>query len=97
MIIRGRELPNYAVFDERRYFASDNEACTFVVNGITLGLVICEDLWFAEPLAETVKQGAQIVLVPNASPFEANKTVQRDMLLAQRVNESIGPSHGKRL
>ncbi len=83
-----RELPNYAVFDERRYFAADNEACTFVVNGITMGLVICEDLWFAEPLAETVKQGAQIVLVPNASPFEANKTMQRDALLAQRVSES---------
>ncbi len=83
-----RELPNYAVFDERRYFAADNEACTFMVNGITVGLVICEDLWFAEPLAETVKQGAQIVLVPNASPFEANKTVQRDALIAQRVAES---------
>lgn len=83
-----RELPNYAVFDERRYFAADNEACTFVVNGVTLGLVICEDLWFAEPLAETVRQGAQLVLVPNASPFEANKTAQRDTLLAQRVSES---------
>ena len=83
-----RELPNYAVFDERRYFAADNEACTFLVNGITIGLMICEDLWFAEPLAETVKQGAQIVLVPNASPFEANKTAQRDALLAQRVSES---------
>jgi NAD+ synthase (glutamine-hydrolysing) len=83
-----RELPNYAVFDERRYFAADNETCTFVVNGVTMGLVICEDLWFAEPLAETVKQGAQIVLVPNASPFEANKTAQRDALLAQRVSES---------
>ena len=83
-----RELPNYAVFDERRYFAADSDACTFVVNGIAIGLVICEDLWFAEPLAETVKQGAQIVLVPNASPFEANKTAQRDALLAQRVSES---------
>ncbi len=83
-----RELPNYAVFDERRYFAADSDACTFVVNGITIGLVICEDLWFAEPLADTVKQGAQIVLVPNASPFEANKTAQRDALLAQRVSES---------
>ncbi len=83
-----RELPNYAVFDERRYFAADNEACTFVVNGITMGLVICEDLWFTEPLAETAKQGAQVVLVPNASPFEANKTVQRDALIAQRVAES---------
>jgi NAD+ synthase (glutamine-hydrolysing) len=83
-----RELPNYAVFDERRYFAADNEAHTFDINGCTLGLIICEDLWFAEPLAETAKLGAQLVLVPNASPFEANKTIQRDTLLAQRVAES---------
>ena len=83
-----QELPNYAVFDERRYFASDSDACTFVVNGITVGLIICEDLWFAEPIAQTVKAGAQLVLVPNASPFEHGKTAQRDALLTQRVQES---------
>jgi NAD+ synthase (glutamine-hydrolysing) len=83
-----RELPNYAVFDERRYFASDNEACVFDVDGTTVGLVICEDLWFAEPLAETAALGAQLVVVPNASPFERDKNAQRDALLAQRVRES---------
>src|SRR5688500_17009156 len=51
---RKRELPNYAVFDERRYFAVDPDggSCVFEQDGVTLGLVICEDLWFAEPLAE---------------------------------------------
>jgi NAD+ synthase (glutamine-hydrolysing) len=83
-----QELPNYAVFDERRYFASDSDACTFVVNGVTVGLIICEDLWFAEPIAQSVKAGAQLVLVPNASPFEHGKTVQRDALLSQRVKET---------
>lgn len=83
-----RELPNYAVFDERRYFASDNDACVFDVDGVTVGLVICEDLWFAEPLAETAGLGAQLVVVPNASPFERDKNAQRDGLLAQRVRES---------
>ncbi len=83
-----RELPNYAVFDERRYFAADNEACVFDVKGTTVGLVICEDLWFAEPLAETADLGAQLVVVPNASPFERDKNAQRDALLAQRVRES---------
>jgi NAD+ synthetase len=60
----------------------------FEVKGVTVGLVICEDLWFPEPLARTVALGAQLVLVPNASPFERDKTAQRDGLLAQRVRES---------
>jgi NAD+ synthase (glutamine-hydrolysing) len=48
---RKRELPNYAVFDERRYFDvdPDGEACVFEVDGVRVGLVICEDLWFPEP------------------------------------------------
>ena len=83
-----QELPNYAVFDERRYFAPDNEACTFSVKGVTLGVIICEDVWFAEPIAQSVAAGAQLVLVPNASPFEHAKTAQRDALLTQRVRET---------
>ena len=87
---RKRELPNYAVFDERRYFAVDPDggACTFEVQGVQVGLVICEDLWFAEPLAEAAALGAELVVVPNASPFESDKTAQRDSLLAQRVQET---------
>ena len=87
---RKRELPNYAVFDERRYFDvdPDREDCVFEVAGVQLGLVICEDLWFAEPIASTVAKGAQLVLVPNASPFERDKHAQRDALLAQRARET---------
>ena len=87
---RKRELPNYAVFDERRYFDvdPDREDCVFEVGGVQVGLVICEDLWFAEPIASTVAKGAQLLLVPNASPFERDKHAQRDALLAQRVAES---------
>ena len=86
---RKRELPNYAVFDERRYFDvdPDRDHCVFEVNGVQVGLIICEDLWFPEPLADTVAAGAQLVLVPNASPFERDKHAQRDALLAQRVHE----------
>lgn len=83
-----QELPNYAVFDERRYFAPDADACTFMVKGVTLGLIICEDVWFAEPIAQSVAAGAQLVLVPNASPFEHGKTAQRDRLLTERVRET---------
>ncbi len=87
---RKRELPNYAVFDERRYFDvdPDRDDCVFEVKGVPVGLVICEDLWFAEPIASTVAKGAQLVLVPNASPFERDKHAQRDALLAQRVAET---------
>ena len=87
---RKRELPNYAVFDERRWFDvdPDREDCVFEVNGTRVGLVICEDLWFAEPIASTVAAGARLVLVPNASPFERDKHAQRDALLAQRTRET---------
>ena len=83
-----RELPNYAVFDERRYFSADTDPCTFRVKDVTVGLMICEDLWFAEPIASTVALGAQLLIVPNASPFERDKSAQRDALLADRVRES---------
>ncbi|HEX7914738.1 NAD+ synthase [Rudaea sp.] len=87
---RKRQLPNYAVFDERRYFEVDpaGGSCVFDVKGVPVGLIICEDVWFAEPLADTVAHGAQIVIVPNASPFERDKHAQRDALLATRVKET---------
>ena len=87
---RKRELPNYAVFDERRYFEVDRDGgvCVFEVAGVCVGVVICEDLWFAEPLADAAKAGAELVLVPNASPFERDKHAQRDALLAARVAET---------
>ncbi len=87
---RKRELPNYAVFDERRYFDVDPDGgpCVFEVNSVPVGLVICEDLWFPEPLAQTAQAGARLVVVPNASPFERDKLAQRDALLAARVGEA---------
>ena len=87
---RKQELPNYAVFDERRYFSvdPDGEACVFEVAGVPVGLVICEDLWFPEPLARAAAAGAQLVVVPNASPYERDKLAQRDALLAQRARET---------
>lgn len=99
---RKRELPNYAVFDERRYFDvdPDGEACVFEVRGrqsgasVSVGVVICEDLWFAEPLAATAAAGARLVLVPNASPFQHDKHAQRDALLETRVRETQGDGRG---
>ncbi len=87
---RKRELPNYAVFDERRYFDIDPDgpSCVVDINGIPVGVLICEDLWFAEPLADTVRCGAELVVVPNASPYERGKHAQRDAVLASRTRES---------
>ncbi len=87
---RKRELPNYAVFDERRYFDVDPDggSCVFELKGVPVGVLVCEDLWFAEPLADTVRAGAQLVVVPNASPYERGKHAQRDALLAERTRES---------
>lgn len=87
---RKRELPNYAVFDERRYFEVDPDGgpCVFEVGGVPVGVVVCEDLWFPEPMAATVEAGAQLVLVPNASPFERGKHAQRDALLAERTRDT---------
>ncbi len=93
---RKRELPNYAVFDERRYFDVDPDggACVVEVNGVGVGVLICEDLWFPEHLAHTVSAGAQVVLVPNASPFERDKHAQRDALLEARVRETQAAGPG---
>ena len=93
---RKRELPNYAVFDEHRWFAvdPDREDCVFEVGGVQLGLLICEDLWFPEALASTVAAGAQLVLVPNASPYEHDKHAERDALLERRVRETRAQGEG---
>ena len=87
---RKRELPNYAVFDERRYFEIDPDggSCVVEINAVKIGIVICEDLWFAEPLAETVAIGAELVVVANASPFDHGKLARRDSLLSTRVAET---------
>ncbi len=85
---RKRELPNYAVFDERRYFATGDAPVVVDIDGTAVGLLVCEDLWHARPLRETAEAGAELVLVANASPYEADKPGERDALLRQRVRES---------
>ncbi|TXI67270.1 MAG: NAD+ synthase, partial [Limnohabitans sp.] len=64
-----RELPNYQVFDERRYFVPGDAACVFTVEGVRVGLLICEDAWFAAPARRAAAAGADLLAVINASPF----------------------------
>ena len=84
-----RELPNYQVFDERRYFASGRDAglqpVVFEVQGLHFGLLICEDAWFDEPAQAAVDAGAQVLCVINASPFHLDKAGEREARMAERA------------
>ena len=84
-----RELPNYQVFDERRYFASGRDArqgpVVFEVQGLTFGLNICEDAWFDEPGQAAKAAGAQVLCVINASPFHLGKLAEREDRMAERA------------
>jgi NAD+ synthase (glutamine-hydrolysing) len=80
-----RELPNYQVFDERRYFTPGQGTCVFQVEGVSVGLVICEDAWFDEPGLLAKEAGAEILVVPNASPFHVGKTGERIARMAERA------------
>ena len=75
---RKRFLPNYTVFDEKRYFTSGDDTAVFELKGVSLGLVICEDLWEAQPVAQTVAAGAKLIVVINASPFHYDKAIERE-------------------
>jgi NAD+ synthase (glutamine-hydrolysing) len=79
-----RELPNYQVFDERRYFKPGSVPCVFEVQGIKVGLLICEDAWFEQPAQETKAAGAQILAVINASPFHMGKAQERENKMRER-------------
>ena len=80
-----RELPNYQVFDERRYFAPGQGSTVFEVGGIRVGLLICEDAWFEEPARLAAAAGAQLLAVLNASPFHEGKGAEREARMAERA------------
>jgi NAD+ synthase (glutamine-hydrolysing) len=87
-----RELPNYQVFDERRYFVSGRDAgqgaLTFDVDGLRFGVLICEDAWFDEPAEAAVQAGAQVLCVLNASPFHLDKAAEREERMAERARRT---------
>ncbi len=83
-----RELPNYQVFDERRYFTPGNGVCVFEAgeagSKIKVGLLICEDAWFEAPARLAKAAGANILAVINASPFHMGKGYEREAMMAER-------------
>ena len=84
-------LPNYRVFDEKRYFSPGDQLCIIEVKGVKIGLLICEDLWMESPLEAVVKAGAQLITCINASPFTQNKSRYRRDLLMKRTRKYCVP------
>jgi NAD+ synthase (glutamine-hydrolysing) len=80
-----RELPNYQVFDEYRYFTPGQGICVFQVEGVSVGLLICEDAWFDEPGLLAKEAGAELLAVINASPFHVGKGGERVARMAERA------------
>ena len=80
-----RELPNYQVFDERRYFTPGTGSCVFEVEGVKVGLLICEDAWFEAPAQAAKDAGAELLAVINASPFHVGKGGEREDTMRERV------------
>ncbi len=82
------DLPNYSVFDEKRVFAAGPMPGPINFRGVRLGVPICEDIWTPDVVECLQESGAEILLVPNGSPFEAGKLDRRIMLAVARVTES---------
>ena len=77
-----QKLPNYQVFDELRYFVPGTDSCVIEVQGVRVGLIICEDSWFDEPAQQAVAAGADLVAVLNASPYHMGKSRDREKRIA---------------
>jgi NAD+ synthase (glutamine-hydrolysing) len=96
-VIRGGEtvasyrkqlLPNYSVFDEKRYFTPGESPCIVDLGGIPAGITVCEDIWSPGPALQAARAGAHLLINLNASPFHAGKGIEREALLKQRVRET---------
>ncbi|MDY0272888.1 MAG: NAD+ synthase [Advenella sp.] len=80
-----QELPNYSVFDEKRYFTAGNESFTFTLKGHCFGVAICEDTWLPQVPEQAASAGAQTLLVLNASPYTMNKDDQRIKVMQNNI------------
>jgi NAD+ synthase (glutamine-hydrolysing) len=87
-VYRKVRLPNYGVFDERRYFAPGKGGATTEVKGRTVGLTVCEDMWLpGGPAAEAARSGARVIVNISASPYHAGKGMERERLFGERARE----------
>ncbi len=82
-----QQLPNYSVFDEERYFDSGRHPAVFSLNGIRLGINVCEDVWSREPVAAARAAGAEVLIAINGSPYGTTSQGRREEVVRQRIDE----------
>ena len=87
-IAHKQALPNYGVFDDQRYFRAGHASTVIELDGVRLGVLICEDVWQAEPAAQAAAAGAELLVVINASPWDADKAAAREAELVARARET---------
>jgi len=80
-----RLLPNYGVFDEKRYFKEGESPCVFEIDRLKIGLTLCEDIWHEGPVEASVARGANLIISLNASPFHSGKLEERHRLIKARA------------
>src|SRR4051812_31102350 len=89
-VYRKMFLPNYGVFDETRYFQAGTEPALIELNGVAVGLTVCEDIWEPGPPATSeALAGAQVIVNLSASPYHAGKPLEREQMLVQRARDNI--------
>jgi NAD+ synthase (glutamine-hydrolysing) len=89
-VYRKMFLPNYSVFDEQRYFQAGAEPALIDVNGVAIGLTVCEDIWEPGPPATSeALAGAQVIVNLSASPYHAGKGLERERMLIQRARDNV--------
>lgn len=81
-------LPNYGVFDDKRYFRPGHASTVATLAGVRVGLLICEDVWRPEPAAAVARAGAELIVVINASPWDDAKQAERETVLVERAKET---------
>jgi len=87
-----QHLPNYSVFDEKRYFSPGEKPCVVDIKGVPVGITICEDIWMSEPARQAADAGAKMLININASPFHSNKRSEREDAVKQRALETKVPA-----
>src|SRR5580765_5868053 len=87
-VYRKQQLPNYTVFDEERYFEPGSAPSVIDVEGTAVGLLVCEDVWFAGPARLAQEAGAQVIVVANGSPYHTQQHAARREQVGARARET---------
>jgi len=87
-IAHKQALPNYGVFDDKRYFRPGHASAVTTLAGVRIGLLICEDVWRPEPAAAAARAGAELIVAVNASPWDDAKQAEREAVLVERARET---------